>query len=94
MPHICVSESGESGSDNGLSPIWHQSITSTNAGLLSIQTSGTNSSEIRIKVQNISFMKMCLKMSSAKMAAILSGGDELYVQDKHVDQLLAIIPSF
>ena len=37
---------------------------------------------------------MCLKMSSAKMAAILSGGDELNVQDKHVDQLLAIIPSF
>ena len=65
------------GSDNGLSPIWHQAIIWTNAGLLSIECFGTNFSEILIKIQLFLFMKMHQKISSAKMADIMSGGDEL-----------------
>ena len=38
----------------------------TNADLLSIEPSGTNFSEVLIKIQTFSFMKMHWKMSSAK----------------------------
>ena len=41
VPHICVSELGSFGSDNGLSPIRYQAIIYTNAGLLSIGPLGT-----------------------------------------------------
>ena len=53
MPHIGVNESGQLiiGSDNGLSPIRHQAIIYTNAGLLSIGTLGAKFSEILIKIQ-------------------------------------------
>ena len=60
------------GSDNGLLPIWHQAITWTNAGLLTIGLLGTNFSEILIRILPFSFKKMHL--SSAKMASILSRG--------------------
>ena len=62
------------GSDNGLSPIRRQAIISTNAGLFSIGPLGTNFSEILIKIQNFSITKIHLKISSAKMSAILSRG--------------------
>ena len=62
------------GSDNGLSPFRRQAIIWTSAGLLLIGPLGTNFSEISIKVQNFLFTKMHLKMSSAKVAAILSWG--------------------
>ena len=67
------------GSGNGLSPIRHQAITWTNAGLLSIgqiqwNQLGTNFSEIWIRVLSFSFKKMHLQIPSAKMAAILSRG--------------------
>ena len=61
-------------SDNGLLLIRHQAIILTNAGLLSIGPLGTNFNEILIKIQDVSFKKMQLNMSSAKMAAILSRG--------------------
>ena len=61
-------------SDNGLSPVWRQAITWTKAGLLSTGLLGTNFSEISIRILSLSFKKMHLKMSSAKMAAILSKG--------------------
>ena len=54
------------GSDNSLSPIRRQAIIQTIAGLLSIGPSGTNFSGILIKMKNFSFMKMHLKISSAK----------------------------
>ena len=54
------------GSDNGLSPIWHQAIIWTNAGLLWIGPIGTNFSKIWNKIHNFSFTKMHLKMSSVK----------------------------
>ena len=53
-------------SGNGLSPVGRQAVTLTNAGLLSIGPLGTNFSEIWIKMQNFSFMKMHSKMSFAK----------------------------
>ena len=67
------------GSDNFLSPIRRQAITWTNTGLFLIGPIERNFSEIRIKIQNFSFMKMHLKMSSDKFAAILSRGDELKI---------------
>ena len=74
VPHLCVSESVSIGSDNGLSPFRRQVTIWTNAGILLIGTLGTNFSEIWIKIQNFSFTKIYFKMSSAKMAAILSWG--------------------
>ena len=63
-PYICVIELDSIGSDYGLSPAWHLTITWTNAGLLSIGPMGKNFNEIRIK--NSSFTKMPYKMSSAE----------------------------
>ena len=63
--HICISKLIIIGSNDG-SPRQHQAIIWTNADLLSIGPLGTNFSEIRIKIQNFLFMKMNLKMSSAR----------------------------
>ena len=54
---------------------WHQAITRTNADLLPIRPIGTNFSEIRIDMQNFSFTKMHLKMSSGKWQPFCPGGD-------------------
>ena len=58
-----------------LSPVRHQAITWTNADLLSIRPLGTTFNEIQTEIQNFSFMKMWLKLLSAKLAAILSRGE-------------------
>ena len=60
------------GSGNGLSLVWHLAITWTNPGLLSNGFLGTNFREVQIGILSFSFRKMHLKLSSAKMAAILS----------------------
>ena len=62
------------GSGNGLSLVRRQAITWNNAGLLSIELLGTNFSEFRIRILSFSFKKMHLKLSSAKVAAILIRG--------------------
>ena len=67
MTHICIGNLTITGSDNGLSPGWRQSITWTNVGILLIGPLGTNFSEILIKIQTFSFKKIHFKM-----AAILS----------------------
>ena len=67
MMHICISKLTIIGSDNGLSPDQCQAIIWTNAGILLIQTLGTNFSEILSAIHTFSFKKMHLKM-----AAILS----------------------
>ena len=54
------------GSGNGLSPVRRQAITWTNTDLLSIRLLGTNFSETWFEIQNFSYTKMHLKMSSAK----------------------------
>ena len=61
-------------SGNGLSPVRHQAIIWTNTGLLSIGLLGTIFNKIRIAIRSFSFKKMHLKLSSAKIAAILSRG--------------------
>ena len=62
------------GSDNGLSPIRRQAIIWTNAELLSIGPLGTNFGEILPRIQNFSFTKMHLKISSAKRRPFCRGG--------------------
>ena len=66
VTHICVSELTIIGSDNGLSPGRRQAIIWNNAGLLLIESSGTNFSEISIGIKTFLFKKMHLNMSSAK----------------------------
>ena len=53
-------------SDNGLSPIRHQAIIRTNAGIVLVEHFGTNFCEILIEILSFSFTKMRLKVSSAK----------------------------
>ena len=72
VTHICVSKLSIIGSDNGLSPGRRQAIIWNNAGILLIRTLGTNSNEILREIHTFSFKKMHLKMSSAKMSAMLS----------------------
>ena len=66
LTHICVSKLTIIGSDNGLSPGRRQAIIWTNAGILLIWPLGTNFNEILIEILTFSFMKMRLKVSSAK----------------------------
>ena len=63
------------GSDNGSSPIRRQAIIYTNHGLLSIGPLGTNVSKILIKVQNRSFTKMHLKISSVEWRPFCPEGE-------------------
>ena len=62
------------GSGNGLSPIQLQTITWTNAGLLSIGLLKTNFNEIWIRILSFLLKKMHFKMLSTNMAAILFRG--------------------
>ena len=63
--HICLINLTIIGSDNGLSPQWHQAIIWTNAGISLIRTLGTNLSEILSKIYTFSFKEMHFKKSSA-----------------------------
>ena len=71
--HICVGNPTFIGSDNGLTPGRRQTIIWTNAAILLIETLGTNFSEIL----TFSFMKIRLKMSSAKWQSFCLGLDVL-----------------
>ena len=66
VTHICVDNLTIIGSDNGLSPGWHQAIIWTNDGILLIRLVGTNFSEMLFRIQTFSFNKMHLKVSSVK----------------------------
>ena len=77
VTHICVSNITIIGSDNGLSPGWHQAITWTNAGILSIGTLGTNFSEILIEILTFSSKNMRLKVSSGKWRPFCLGPNVL-----------------
>ena len=72
VTHIRVSNSTIIGSDNGLSPDWHQAIIWTNAGILSIRTIRTNFSKILSKIHTFSFKKMHWIMSSGNWRPFLS----------------------
>ena len=67
MTHICVGKLNIIGSDGQ-----RQAIIWTNAGILLIQTSGTNFSEIESEINAFTFKKMHLKMSSAKWRQFVS----------------------
>ena len=77
VTHICVGKLTILGSDNGLSPGRRQAIIWTNAGILLIGPLGTNFSEILIKIHMLSFMKMYLKISSAKWCLFCLSLNEL-----------------
>ena len=66
MTHICVGNLNIIGSDNALSPDWHQAIIWTNAGISLIGPLGTNFSAIVVEIYTFSFKKMHLKMLSWK----------------------------
>ena len=70
--HICVGKLTIIGSDNGLSPGRRQAIIWTIVGILLIGPLGTNFSEISIVIQTFSFMKMNLKMASARWRPFVS----------------------
>ena len=73
MTHICVSKLTIIGSDNSLLPGRHQAIIWTNAGILLIRHLGTNFNEILIEILTFSFMKMRLKVLSAKWRLFFLG---------------------
>ena len=73
VPHICVGKSGQH------SFVQIMACRLGNAGLLPIGPLGTNFSEILIKTQNFSFMKMHLKISSAKWWPFCPGEMSWYV---------------
>ena len=64
--HMCVGKLTIIGSDNDLSPGRRQAIIWIIAGKLLIGPLGTNFSEILIEIITFSFMKIRLKVSSAK----------------------------
>ena len=66
-------------SSNGLSTVRRQVIIWTNVELLSTGPIGLNSSEIGIKMHNLSYMKLDLKMPSAKWWPFGPGWRELNV---------------
>ena len=79
VTHICVSDLTSIGSDNGLSPGRRQAIIWTNAGILLIKPLGTNSNEMLIEILTFSFMKMRLKVSSAKWRPFCLGVNVLTI---------------
>ena len=66
MTHICVSKLTNIGSDNALSPGIHQAMIGTNVGILLIGASGTNFTEILIKIRTFLLKKMHFKILSGK----------------------------
>ena len=76
------------GSDNGLSPIQHQAITWTNAGILLIGPIGTIFNEILIQIHTFSFKKIHLKMLSGKWRPFCLGHNALRAQWSRVCALI------
>ena len=72
MTDICVGKQTINGSHNDLSPERRQAIIWTNAEILLIGPVVTTVSEICIEIKTFSLTNLYLKVSSAKVAAILS----------------------
>ena len=77
VTHKCIINLTLIGSDNGLSPGWHQAVIWTNAGILLIGPLGTNFIEIIFEIQTLSFKKKYLKLSSVKYRPCCLGLNEL-----------------
>ena len=73
---------------------WRQAIISTQAELLSAGPLETNFSEDLFKMQNISFPKLHLKVSSAKWRPFRPGGVELIAKNPHQGPLLLTWSNF
>ena len=71
--YIYISKLTIIGSDNGLSPGWHQAIIWINAGILFLGALGTKFSEISIEIYTFSFEKLPLKMSAGKWQSFCLG---------------------
>ena len=82
--HICVGNLTINGSDNGLSPGRRQAIIWTNTGILLIRPLGTNFNEMLIEILTFSFMKMRLKVSSAKWRPFCLGLNVLRIRMGYV----------
>ena len=72
VTHVCISKLNIIGSDNGLSPGQHQAIVWTNAGILLIQTLGTNFSEIRKQNSYIFIQEKAFENVVCEMVPVLS----------------------
>ena len=94
MTHICVNNPTIIGSDNGLSPSRCQAIIWTKAGILLIETLGTNFSEILIEILTFSFKKKRLKVSSAKRGPFCLGLNVLNTQTCQETSVDRRIPRF
>ena len=77
VTHICVSKLTTIDSDKGLSPGRCQAIIWINAGILFIETIGTNFGEILGEIHIFSFIKRNLKMPSVKWRPFCLGLSEL-----------------
>ena len=77
VTHIYISNLTIIGSDNGLSPGWHQAIIWTSAEILLNGPLGTNFNEILIEIYTFSFKKIYLKMSPGKWQPFCLGLNEL-----------------
>ena len=86
VTHKCVGKLTIIASDNGLSPGRRQAIIWTNAGILLIGPLRTKFNEILIKIHAFSFMKMHLKMSSAKWRPFCLGPNVLNSGQANTDQ--------
>ena len=75
---------------SALSHVRRQAITWTNADLFSFVPLGSGFSEIQIKIQSFSLLKMHLKMLSAKCLPFCPGRDEI-IQRKHSDSIYIYI---
>ena len=65
------------GSGNGLSPVWCQAVTWTNADFLLITPLGTDFNEILIKIHTFPLKEMHLKIKSAKWEPFCPGLNSL-----------------
>ena len=91
MTHICVGKLTIIGLDNGLSPGRREAIILTTAELLLIRHLGTKLSEILIEIQNFSFTKMHLKISSAKWRPFCLGPNVLKHMCLHVSYSIVLL---
>ena len=69
--HICISKLTTIGSDNGLSPGWHQAIIWTNDAVLLIWTLGTKFSEMIIDI-HVFYQENACQYVVSEMSATLS----------------------
>ena len=95
VTHICVRKLTIIGSDNNLSPGWHQAIIWTNCGIFVIWPSGKKFRVNHNRNSYFSFKKVHLKMSSGKWRPFCVGLNVLRSKQSGVtSKALSTKPSF